>query len=154
MMPCAWWHQPAMQPLEAIRLTAEALERGEPVPPAAASIMAHALRQYLAGLTDITRNLGLRPRRGGTHETPLKLEQAAIRNQAIRELFESVPGATKTERAQQTAVLLRNEPDHRITEADVFRCVAQLHADFGGNLPTSTRQILRVIDRETIADTR
>lgn len=147
----SWWHQaPTMQPLEAVRVTAECLECGDAVPAAAASIMARALRQYLAGESDITRNLGLRPRRGGTHETPLRLEQAIHRNEAIRAIYEAMPATSKTGRAEQTAQLLRTPPDSRVTEAEVFGYVIRLHEEFGGTLPKSMRQVLRVVEGDTV----
>lgn len=146
----SWWQPaPAMNPLEAIRVTAEALEHGDAVPTPAAAIVARALRQYLEGQTDITRNLGLRPRRGGTHETPLRLEQSTHRNEAIRAIYEAMPATSKTGRAEQTAQLLRTPPDARVTEAEVFGYVMRLHEEFGGTLPKSMRQVLRVVDGDT-----
>ena len=112
--------------------------------------MARALRQYLAGQTDISRNLGLRPRRGGTHETPLRLEQATHRNEVIRAIYEAMPATSKTGRAEQTAQLLRTPPDQRVTEAEVFGYVMRLHEEFGGTLPKSMRQVLRVVDGDTV----
>jgi len=147
----SWWHQPPkMQPLEAVRVAADYLERGDAVPPPAATIVARALRQYLAGQTDISRNLGLRPRRGGTHETPLRLEQATRRNEAIRAICDAMPATSKTGRAEQTAKLLRTPPDSRVTEAEVFGYVMRLHEEFGGTLPKSMRQVLRVVEGDTI----
>lgn len=150
----SWWHQPpAMQPLDAIRLTAECLEQGTVVPVAAAAIVARALRQYLAGeQADISISLGLRTRRGGAHETPLRLEQSALRNQSIRSIFAAMPGDTKKERAEQTAELLRRAPDPQITEADVFANLMQLYAQHAGTLPTSARQVTRIINGDTVAD--
>lgn len=156
-MPAAlnpsWWHQtPTMRPLEAVRLTADCLERGEPVPTSAAKIMARALRQYLAGQTDISRNLGLTARRGGQHETPLKLEQATHRNQAIKSIYEAMPGTSQKTRAELTAKLLRNPPDPQITEADVMANLLELYQNHAGTLPTSSRQVIRIITGETTAD--
>lgn len=148
---CAWWHQPErMEPLEAVRLTAACLEGGQVVPPLAASIMARALRQYLDGQYDITRSLGLRPRRGGTHETPVRLEQATHRNEAIRAIYEAMPATSKTGRAEQTAQLLRCPPDPTVTEGEVLGYVMRLHEEFGGTLPKSMRQVLRVVDGDTV----
>lgn len=151
--PCAWWHHAppiaqAMDPLEAVRVTADHLERGEPVPTAAAGIVARALRQYLAGQSDITGNLGLRPRRGGRYESPLAVERASRRNEGIKLLFDRQNGG-KVERANKVAELLRAPPDEgRVTEADVFAHLVELHREFGGELPTSFRQVLRVVDGE------
>jgi hypothetical protein len=148
-----WWQPPkSMRPLEAIRITAECLEHGKAVPTQAADIVSHALRQYLDGQTDISRNLGLRPRRGGTHETPLRLEQATHRNDAIRAIYEAMPATSKTGRAEQTAKLLRSPPDQRITEADVFAHLVQLYESHAGTLPTSSRQVIRIINGDTVAE--
>lgn len=149
----AWWPQPTqMQPLEVVRVTLENLERGTPTPQPAATIMATALRQYLAGKHDITGNLGLRPRCGGTHETPMALEQATQRNNAIRAIYEALPEGTKKAKAEQTAQLLRVMPDPSITEAEIFGYAMRLHLEFGGSLPKSVRQVMRVVAGETVAD--
>jgi hypothetical protein len=147
-VPCAWWHTPpaTVTPFDAVRITVECLEDGKPVPPTAAGIMARALRLYLDGKSDITDNLGLRPRRGGRHETPVAIERKARRDDGIKQLFELQQGC-KTERAQKVADLLKTPPpDGRVTEAEVFGYLMQLHEEFGGGLPTSMRQVLRVVD--------
>ncbi|MHB8949184.1 MAG: hypothetical protein ACYC4S_08990 [Rhodoferax sp.] len=134
-------------------MTAEHLERGDAVPAPAAAIVARALRQYLSGdQPDISRGLGLRPRRGGTHETPLRLEQATHRNQSIQAIFEAMPGDTQKARAEQTAQLLRSPPDPQITEADVFAHLMKLYENHAGTLPTSSRQVIRIINGETVAE--
>ena len=56
----------ALEAIEVIKMTVEALERGIVVPSRAALPVAKALRAYLNGSLDITRNFGLRPRRGGS----------------------------------------------------------------------------------------
>jgi hypothetical protein len=149
-----WWQQPVMRPLEAVRVTVECLDHGDAVPTAAAAIVAGALRQYLAGQTDITRSLGLRPRRGGSHETPLHLEQATQRNQSIQAIFDAMPGDTQQARAEQTAKLLRSPPDPRINEADVFAHLVSLFENHTGTLPKSGKQIIRIVNGETVAARR
>lgn len=152
-LSAVWWRsQRTMQPLEAIRITVDCLESGNPVPHPASSIIAKSLRQYLAGQTDISRNLGLRPRRGGTHETPLRVEEATHRNAAIKAIFEAMPGRTQGARAEETAQLLRNPPDMKITEADVFAHLLRLQEHHAGTLPTSSRQVIRIIKDETAAE--
>ena len=145
-LSAAWWPRPSqMQPLEAIKITAECLEQGAAVPTQAAVIVARALRQYFEGKTDITRNLGMRPRRGGTYETPLKIEQYRHRNQAIQALYTKMPARSKTGRAEQVVELLHKPPDPRVTEAEVLVCVKLLQEKFGGTLPNTSRQILNII---------
>lgn len=151
----AWWQAPVEQvdPLEAVRIGADCLEAGKVVPPAAASVLAKALRQYLAGRTDITGNLGLRPRRGGRHEAPLAVERRRQRDEGIRGLYDLQSGG-KTERAKKVAALLAAplnaelSAEGRVSESDVFRHLMQLHRDHAGDLPTSMRQVLRVVDRD------
>lgn len=132
-------------------MTLNHLEHGTPVPPAAASVIVKALRLYLQGQTDITANLGLRPRRGGRYEAPLVLERRQARDKGIRRLYDLQDG-TKTERAKKVAELLRTPPqNNRVTEADVFAYLMELHREHGGELPTSARQVMRVIDGDTEA---
>lgn len=146
----SWWHQtPTMQPLEALRITAEHLERGEAVPKPASNIIARALRQYLAGQTDITRNLGLRPQRGGAHETPLALEKAAQRNTAIVAIYEALPG-TQSDKAKRTAALLSDPMGQRIDEADVIKNLDFLFQNYRGALPNSARQIINIAKGATM----
>lgn len=147
-VPCAWWHTPsvAIKPLEAIKVTVQCLESGQPVPTDAAHLVAVALRQYLAGQHDITKNLGLRPRRGGRYEVPAAIERTTQRNAAIKHLA-SLQDGPKTARCQKVADMLKAAPlESRVTESEVFGYVMQLHQEFGGWLPTSMRQILRIVD--------
>ncbi len=150
--PCAWWHHPEqLPPLEAVRITLDHLEQGTPVPSAAASVIAKALRLYLDGHADITANLGLRPRRGGRYEAPLVLERRQARDEGIRRVYDLQNG-TKTARAEKVAELLRTPPQAgQVTEADVFSYLLELHREHGGELPTSARQVMRVIDGDTEA---
>lgn len=143
----AWWPSvKKMEPLEAVRITADCLEAGSVVPPMAASIMALALRQYLAGKHDITGNLGLRPRRGGAHEVPTTVERRARRDDGIKRLYDAQDGC-KTARAQRVADLLNSPPDpNYVTEADVFSYLLNLHQEFKGELPSSMRQVLRLVN--------
>lgn len=142
-----WWRTTqAMKPLEAIKITADHLEAGAVVPAAAASIIACAFRQYLAGQYDITKNLGLRPRRGGRHETPVAIARTEVRNTVIKKLVDLQDGRI-TNRCRAVADLLKTPPvESRVTEADVFRYLVELHQEFGGELPTSMRQVLRIVD--------
>lgn len=134
-----------MSPLEVVRVTAKCLEDGTAVPPMAASIMARALRQYLEGRHDITGNLGLRPSRGGSQKTALAIERKTRRDNRIRHLYSLQEGG-KTERAQKVANLLKDAPkEGRVTEADAFAYLLELHREFGGELPTSMRQVLRLV---------
>jgi hypothetical protein len=153
---CAWWHQPTQtpqqSPLELLREAAQAMEAGEPVPMPAARVLVKALRQYLAGTeTDITRALGLRPRKGGAAELPTRLERTKNRNDLICRMFNTLDGGDVA-RAEHVARML-TEPHQRseINEADLFACMEQLHQQYGGELPSSGRHILRIVRGETVA---
>lgn len=135
-----------MDPLRAVRIAAECLEGGRIVPPDVAGILARALRQYLNGQHDITGNLGLRPRRGGAQDVPMTSERRTRRDECIKRLYDAQEGG-KTVRAQKVAELLRSPPDSNlVTEADVFAYLLDLHREFGGELPSSMRQVLRLVD--------
>jgi hypothetical protein len=111
---------------------------------------------YLDGqTTDLTGALGLRPRRGGRNETPLALERKQARDSCIRWLYGKQDGG-KTERAGKVAALLKTPPDaSRVTEEEVFAYLLDLHREHGGNLPTSMRQVLRVVEgNDTTGDQR
>ncbi|MBA4256935.1 MAG: hypothetical protein C0445_13780 [Polaromonas sp.] len=152
-----WWHQqtPIVDPLQALRVAAECLGSGQPVPLPEGRLVAKALRQYLDGKKDITANLGLRPRAGGRHEDPLVLERTHERNQHIRAAYDSHPGQTQTAKAEGVAQLLHApELPQQITEADVFAYVLKLRRDFGSDLPTSARQVLRIAQGDTLAAKR
>ena len=142
----SWWHtpEPRMTPLDALRAVCNALEAGEAAPPPAARIVAAALRRYLAGEIDITRNLGLRPPRGKQHG--VARERKAERDAHIRALYEQQPGDGKTERARRVVALLAAPPGE-ITEADVMAHLLALHQEHGGDLPRSWEHILRVVDK-------
>jgi hypothetical protein len=157
--PCAWWHQaqPQTQPstLDQLREAARALEAGEPVPRPAARLLVKALQGYLNGTeTDITRALGLRPRKGGAAELPTRLERTQRRNELIGRMFHTLEGGD-VDRAERVARML-TEPKQcsKINEADLFACMEQLYQQYGGELPTSGRHILRIVRGETVAARR
>lgn len=152
----SWWHQsPIVDPLTAVRVTAECLEAGQPVPQPEARLIAKALRSYLEGHRDITASLGLRPRTGGRYEDPLVLERNRERDTHIRAAFACHPGQTQTAKAEGVAELLRApELPREITEQAVFGYVLRLRRDFPDQLPTSGRQVLRIAQGDTLTARR
>ena len=124
-------------------MTLECLEAGEVIPKPEAEHMAKALRQYFQGQTDITRNLGLRVRRGGRHDAPLAVERKSIRDLHIKKLFDAQPGRPG-EKAKKTALMLKNT--ELITDAELREGIEKICKQFGYDLPSSTRQILRIAD--------
>jgi len=154
----SWWHQPQTEPtaLELLRQAAQAMDAGEPVPMPAARVLVKALQGYLAGTqTDITRALGLRPRKGGAAEQPARLERTKNRDQLIVRLFSALDGAD-TARADRVARLLNQEPSlsSEISEEELTEAMAELHQLHGTALPTSGRQILRIARGQTVASRR
>lgn len=143
------------EPLESVRQALQAIEEGRPIPVAAARVFARALRAYLDGQEqDITRALGLRPRRGGAAEMPARLERRRARDELIDRAFRSMDGKD-TRKAEHLARLLSEPPKATlITEADLFACIEQLQALHSGDLPSSGRQILRVVRGDTISGRR
>lgn len=143
-----WWHQPAMAPLQALKIAAGCLECGEVVPAPAATILARALRRFLAGESDLTANLGLRPPRGGRNQTPVARELNDTRNDHIKALFDAQSGG-KCERAKKVADLLSAGPTNEITEAHVMTHLLWLNENFGdGNLPASFQRILGIVNTQ------
>lgn len=138
---CCWWQPKTIEPLEAIRVTLECLETGETVPELASNHVAQAFRRYLAGETDLNRNLGLRPRRG--HGTPLADERKAMRDHHIKKLFNAQIGRP-AEKAKRTEHLLQNPS--LISDAELRKGIERICVEYGHELPTSTRQILRIAD--------
>jgi hypothetical protein len=108
--------------------------------------VAAALRQYLAGGIDITRNLGLRPPRGKQHSLARELKEQ--RDAHIRAIYDHQAGEGRTERARRVAALLASdEPAREINEADVMGHLLALQREHGGDLPRSWEHILRVVGR-------
>ncbi len=161
-LEAAWFGRPGgagsvvdPDPLEPIREAVQAMEAGDPIPMASARVLVRALRAYLDGTElDITRALGLRPRRGGAAEVPVRLARRRARDDLLGLAFRALPG-NDTNRAERLAQLLSAPPSPDvITEADLFACIERLHAEHGGDLPSSGRQILRVVKGETTTGRR
>lgn len=152
----SWWRPaPVVDPLTAIRVAVRCLEAGDPVPRPEARLIAKALNQYLAGQKDITANLGLRPRAGGRHEDPLVLDRMRERDRCIKAAYDSHPGKNQTAKASGVVELLKApQVPVPLNEADVFAYILQLRRNFGSDLPTSTRQILRIAHGETLTGRR
>jgi hypothetical protein len=122
------------------------MEAGEPVPAAAAAMMVRGLRKYLEGAgNDITRNLGLRPRKGGRHEAPLAAERRRQRDALILRVFDAQAGKKSKKAGQVAAMLAGRQPAAEITDAELCEAMQVLRLEYGHALPTSTRQVLRVV---------
>ena len=157
-IPRGWGNLPApvaITPLEAIRQTLKAIELEEVVPAAAGSFIATAFRAYLDGLTkDLTRALGLRPRRGGAHETPLALERKQARDSEIKRLYEMQDGTQKKKLAKVLKLLNMPLDAPRCTDEELCAYALKVLHEPYGKLPTSTNQIRRIVMGETVAERR
>ena len=100
---------------------------------------------YLEGERDITRNLGLRTRRGGRHDTDQAKERADERNALLRAGVELAGGHTTKERVAAFQGL-RNVPPGEIEHEPLRNIMERLDSEFGGEVPVSHRQITRIVD--------
>jgi hypothetical protein len=131
--------------LDCLRQALEAIEDGRPLPPEPAGVFAGALRGYLSGRQrDLTRALGLRPRRGGATEEPVRAAQLTARNQSIQRLFDLASGSD-CDRAEAVARWITADSPSEITEADVGQAVAAFREQHSGRVPSSGRQVLRIV---------
>jgi hypothetical protein len=145
-----WWQAPqSMKPLDAVKITADHLEAGTVVPQLAAKIVSNAFRQYLAGETDMNRCFGLRPRRGGAHETPLAREKTAKRDAAILGLCGLVKGRNHTKAKYVSSLLAQGQPTGRITDADLQINFLRQYESLGTKETLSTRTIERILKRHS-----
>lgn len=140
----AWWPVARLSPIDALREVLAALEEGRPASAAAARHVAAGLRLFLQGQRDITRNLGLRTRRGGRHDTDQAREIADTRNGLIRAGAKLVGGHTTKE---QVAALqgLMAVPVGQIDDEQLRFVLGKLHDEHEGQIPTSLRQLERIV---------
>lgn len=102
---------------------------------------------YLDGRgDDITRNLGLKPRRAGRYEDPRVREKYDKRNGLISEFVGLQPGRTGKARAQAAAALLaRRDAAGVVSDAAMDAVAERLLSEFQpGELPTSWEQFYRI----------
>ena len=145
----------AITPLEAIRQTLKAIELREVVPAAAGSFIATAFRAYLDGISkDLMRALGLRPRRGGAHETPLALERNQARDSAIKKLYEMQDGTQRKKLARVAELLNMPLDAPRSTDEELCAYALKKQYEPYGKLPTSTAQIRLIVMGKTVAQRR
>ena len=145
----AWWTAPPDRhdPLELLERDAlPALRAGQPVPMAAARLIESGLRHIMAGRTfeaglDLARH---------HHRRPAAHHAQAWRNDALRRLAALLPPASRRKLASKIADLLHRpgaQPDRGLylTEADLLLDELRLRARHGLDLPTSERQIARIL---------
>jgi hypothetical protein len=137
----------APDPLAAIEQAVECLAAGQPIPEPAASLLHEALRRVLAGAR-FEQAMGLQAPRSG-QRTPVQIAAMERRNAMIRDLAELLPGKSG-DKADAIAALLSDNGRARcgILEADMLAEELRALKRSGLELPTSARQIRRVICRK------
>lgn len=147
----SWWHAVPSNsecgPLEALQTLVDCLRRGDPVPEPSASLLLDGLLRFMAG-SRFEQALGLQATRSG-QRTPMQIAAIERRNAMIRELAELLPGKTG-DKADAIAALLSDNGRARcgILEADMLAEELRALKRSGLELPTSARQIRRVICRD------
>lgn len=144
----SWWTAtkpaPERNPLDAINTLADCLRQGEPVPEPAASLLLDGLLRFMAG-SRFEQAMGLQAPRSG-QRTPVQIAAMERRNAMIRDLAELLPGTTGDKAAAIAALLSdTGRPRCGILEADRLAEELRVLKQAGHDLPTSARQIRRVI---------
>lgn len=142
----AWWPQgERIDPLQALQAAAEAMEQDRPVPPAAARLIAPALRDYLAGRTnDLERSLGLRPERG--RRSARSTARMQERNDLLAQLYAAQDGKHAKAKAQSVLALLGlPDPSQGISDVTLVQAVTRLQAEYPQDLPRSWEQVQRLV---------
>lgn len=136
-----------------IRTAVEALRSGRAVPSGVAAPLANCLEALLCGSeADLAKQLDMRPRRGGRYETPAVLTNHQARDASIQQLAAAIPtthpaGRDTKERADAVVAIFRGEAPPPESVADVLH---DLRARHGENLPTSARQVVRILRGEAV----
>lgn len=144
----AWFAHATPEPppdgLETIRHVLIAMEGGLPLDPKSAKHLTAAFRSYLyEGKTDLSANLGLRPRQGGRYEAPLRLERMDRRDTLIKQALQRLGGNKPTGRRMLAELL--GADDLVLPSCFSFaEPVMALRHEAGGRLEISERQIARI----------
>ena len=144
----SWWTAtkpaPERDPLDALNTLANCLRQGAPVPEPAASLLLDGLLRFMAG-SRFEQAMGLQAPRSG-QRTPVQIAAMERRNAMIRDLAELLPGTTGDKAAAIAALLSdTGRPRCGILEADRLAEELRVLKQAGYDLPTSARQIRRVI---------
>ena len=145
----AWFAQATPEPppdgLTTLRHALIAMEAGLPLDEKTAKHLTAAFRGYLhEGKSDLTANLGLRPRKGGKCEAPLRLERMSRRDTLIKQALQRL-GGNKPHARSMLAELLGAD-DLALPSCFAFaEPVMALRTGAGGRLEISDRQIARIV---------
>lgn len=144
----SWWHQatePECSPLEALQALADCLRRDDPVPEPAASLLLDGLLRFMAG-TRFELAMGLQSAPNGKR-TAVQTAAQDWRNRQIRALAGLLASNCTKAKAKTIAALLsapRPQPCG-IQEADLILNELHLRRQFSLDIPTSVRQIQRIL---------
>lgn len=144
----AWFAQATPEPppdgLTTLRHALVAMEAGLPLDAKTAKHLTAAFRGYLHdGKSDLTANLGLRPRQGGKCETPLRLERMNRRDTLIKQALQRL-GGNKPHGRRMLAELLGADDLVLPSCFSFTEPVMALRDEAGGRLEISERQIARI----------
>lgn len=138
---------PVQDGLDTIRNALVAIENGRPLDPVTARHVETAFRKYLAGETDLTKNLGLRPRRGRSNEAPLRRERLLLRDRLICSALQELGGNTPQNRLELQSFL----DAYELTGPDACKFLSpilELRKMHGGQLQLSEKQLHRIASGE------
>lgn len=143
----------AVRPLEVLLQAIDAMEAGDPLPPAAAAHLSTALRGYLDGRGPLDACLGMRPRPGERSQATRYRQWK--RDRALRSAWALCEGETPWAKSNNLAAeVSRYEsiiwPRHRTMEAPpagTSQLRTHLFEAFrAGAIPTTARQLHEICD--------
>lgn len=132
-------------PLAAIEQAIECLASGRPVPEPAASLLHAGLLRFMAG-SRFEQAMGLQSTENGKR-TAVQTAAQDWRNRQIRALAGLLEGDSAKAKAEAIAALLSapRPPSCGIQEADLIVNELHLRRQFSLDMPTSVRQIQRIL---------
>lgn len=137
---------PVQDGLDTIRNALVAIENGRPLDPVTARHVEAAFRKYMAGETDLTKNLGLRPRRGRSHEAPLRRERLLLRDRLICSALQELGGNTPQNRLELQSFL--DACELAGPGGGFMQPIMELRSMHGGQLQLSEKQLHRIATGE------
>lgn len=141
----------SMSRLERLQLL-QAFERaasaGRPIDPQVIRWLADAVRLMLARGGRLDEHMGIASNRRGTHQAPHKLLALHQRDVAIAAIFQAAPGAMQREKSEATVRIIHGQSTS--SEGPARQALDDLRRLRPGvGLPTSGRQIVRIVHAQT-----
>lgn len=127
-----------------------AASNGLPIDPLVIRWLADAVRLMLAHGGRLDEHLGIASGRRGTHQAPHKLLALHQRDVAIAAIFQAAPGAQQREKSEATVRIIHGQAVS--FEGPTRQALDELqHLRHGVGLPTSGRQIVRIVHAQASA---